>query len=245
MPLRKISLEQITKSFGTRRIVKGVDLNFAQGEVVGLLGGNGAGKTTTFYMITGLDKPDSGEVFLDNEPITNLPMHKRARRGIAYLPQENSVFRGLSVEDNLYLVMEQSGVPRSEQSKRVVSLLDEFGLHRVRNSKGIQLSGGEKRRVELARALAAGIEEPRFLLLDEPFAGVDPITVGDIQELIKQLKDRGMGIFITDHSVGATLAITDRAYIMHEGEILADGVPEDLAKNPEVRKFYLGETFKL
>ena len=245
MPLRKISLEQITKSFGKRRIVKGVDLNFAQGEVVGLLGGNGAGKTTTFYMITGLDKPDSGEVFLDDEPITNLPIHKRARRGIAYLPQENSVFRGLSVEDNLYLVMEQSGVSRAEQSKRVASLLDEFGLHRVRNSKGIQLSGGEKRRVELARALAAGIEEPRFLLLDEPFAGVDPITVGDIQELIKQLKDRGMGIFITDHSVGATLAITDRAYIMHEGEILADGVPEDLAKNPTVRKFYLGETFKL
>ncbi|MGA7954383.1 MAG: LPS export ABC transporter ATP-binding protein [Gloeobacterales cyanobacterium] len=245
MPLRKISLEQITKSFGKRRIVKGVDLNFAQGEVVGLLGGNGAGKTTTFYMITGLDKPDSGEVFLDDEPITNLPMHKRARRGIAYLPQENSVFRGLSVEDNLYLVMEQSGVSRAEQSKRVASLLDEFGLHRVRNSKGLQLSGGEKRRVELARALAAGIEEPRFLLLDEPFAGVDPITVGDIQELIKQLKDRGMGIFITDHSVGATLAITDRAYIMHEGEILADGVPEDLAKNPKVRKFYLGETFKL
>ena len=245
MPLKKIALEQITKNFGKRRVVKGVDLNFAQGEVVGLLGGNGAGKTTTFYMITGLDKPDSGEVFLDDEPITNLPMHKRARRGIAYLPQENSVFRGLSVEDNLYLVMEQSGVSRAEQSKRVASLLDEFGLHRVRNSKGIQLSGGEKRRVELARALAAGIEEPRFLLLDEPFAGVDPITVGDIQELIKQLKDRGMGIFITDHSVGATLAITDRAYIMHEGEILADGVPEDLAKNPTVRKFYLGETFKL
>ena len=245
MPLKKIALEQITKNFGKRRVVKGVDLNFAQGEVVGLLGGNGAGKTTTFYMITGLDKPDSGEVFLDDEPITNLPMHKRARRGIAYLPQENSVFRGLSVEDNLYLVMEQSGVPRAQQNKRVASLLDEFGLHRVRHSKGMLLSGGEKRRVELARALAAGIEEPRFLLLDEPFAGVDPITVGDIQELIKQLKDRGMGIFITDHSVGATLAITDRAYIMHEGEILADGVPADLAKNPQVRKFYLGETFKL
>lgn len=245
MPLRKISLEQITKSFGKRRIVKGVDLNFSQGEVVGLLGGNGAGKTTTFYMITGLEKPDSGEVFLDDEPITNLPMHKRARRGIAYLPQENSVFRGLSVEDNLYLVMEQTGVPRDQQAQRADSLLSEFGLHKVRHNTGIQLSGGEKRRVELARALAAGIEEPRFLLLDEPFAGVDPITVGDIQELIKQLRDRGMGIFITDHSVGATLAITNRAYIMHEGEILADGVPEALAKNPEVRKYYLGETFKL
>jgi lipopolysaccharide export system ATP-binding protein len=245
MPHKKIALEQISKSFGKRRIVKGVDLNFAQGEVVGLLGGNGAGKTTTFYMITGLEKPDSGEVFLDDELITYLPIHKRARRGIAYLPQENSVFRGLSVEDNLYLVMEQSRVPYAQQAKRVEDLLDEFGLHRVRNSKGIQLSGGEKRRVELARALAAGIEEPRFLLLDEPFAGVDPITVGDIQKLIKQLKDRGMGIFITDHSVGATLAITDRAYIMHEGEILADGVPEELARNPEVRKYYLGETFKL
>ncbi len=245
MPLKKIALEQISKSFGKRRIVKGVDLNFAQGEVVGLLGGNGAGKTTTFYMITGLEKPDSGEVFLDDELITHLPIHKRARRGIAYLPQENSVFRGLSVEDNLYLVMEQSKVPYGQQAKRAEDLLDEFGLHRVRTSKGIQLSGGEKRRVELARALAAGIEEPRFLLLDEPFAGVDPITVGDIQKLIKQLRDRGMGIFITDHSVGATLAITDRAYIMHEGEILADGVPEELARNPEVRKYYLGETFKL
>jgi lipopolysaccharide export system ATP-binding protein len=245
MPLKKISLEQITKSFGKRRIVKGVDLSFAQGEVVGLLGGNGAGKTTTFYMITGLERPDSGEVFLDEEPITTLPMHKRARRGIAYLPQENSVFRGLSVEDNLYLVMEQTGVPREQQAQRADSLLDEFGLHKVRKNTGIQLSGGEKRRVELARALAAGVEEPRFLLLDEPFAGVDPITVGDIQELIKQLRDRGMGIFITDHSVGATLAITNRAYIMHEGEILADGDPEALAKNPEVRKYYLGETFKL
>ncbi|WP_017652755.1 LPS export ABC transporter ATP-binding protein [Fortiea contorta] len=240
----KIVLENIHKSYGKRLIVNRVNLVVAQGEVVGLLGPNGAGKTTTFYIATGLEKPNQGKVWLDDVDITGMPMHKRARLGIGYLAQEASVFRQLSVRDNLLLVLEQTNVPHWEWSGRVQTLLREFRLEKVANSKGIQLSGGERRRTELARALAAGREGPKFLLLDEPFAGVDPIAVSEIQQIVGKLRDRGMGILITDHNVRETLAITDRAYIMREGQILAFGNADELYNNPLVRQYYLGDNFQ-
>ncbi|WP_427159116.1 LPS export ABC transporter ATP-binding protein [Aliinostoc sp. HNIBRCY26] len=241
----KIVLENIHKSYGKRLIVNRVNLSVSQGEIVGLLGPNGAGKTTTFYIATGLEKPNQGKVWLDGLEITGLPMHKRARLGIGYLAQEASVFRQLSVHDNIRLVLEQTNVPRREWPKRIATLLHEFRLEKVAKSKGIQLSGGERRRTELARALAAGREGPKFLLLDEPFAGVDPIAVHEIQHIVAQLRDRGMGILITDHNVRETLAITDRAYIMREGQILAYGTAEELYNNPLVRQYYLGDNFQV
>ena len=240
----KIVLENIHKSYGKRNIVNRVNLSISQGEVVGLLGPNGAGKTTTFYIATGLEKPNQGKVWLDSLEITAMPMHKRAQLGIGYLAQEPSVFRQLSVEENILLVLEQTNVPRWEWSKRMQALLHEFRLEKVARSKGIQLSGGERRRTELARALAAGREGPKFLFLDEPFAGVDPIAVSEIQHIVAKLSDRGMGILITDHNVRETLAITDRAYIMRDGQILAFGNPEELYTNPLVRQYYLGDNFQ-
>ena len=239
----KIVLENIHKYYGKRLVVNRVNLSVAQGEIVGLLGPNGAGKTTTFYIATGLEKPNQGRVWLDNLDITKMPMHQRARLGIGYLAQEASIFRQLSVIDNIMLVLEQTNVPRWEWPQKLKNLLTEFGLEKVAYSKGIQLSGGERRRTELARSLAAGREGPKFLFLDEPFAGVDPIAVSEIQEIVEKLRDRGMGILITDHNVRETLAITDRAYIMREGQILAFGIADELYNNPLVRQYYLGENF--
>lgn len=241
----KIVLENIHKSYGKRVIVNRVNLSVAQGEVVGLLGPNGAGKTTTFYIATGLEKPNQGKVWLGNLDVTGMPMHERARLGIGYLAQEASIFRQLSVQDNILLVLEQTNVPRWEWSRRLKTLLGEFRLEKLANSKGIQLSGGERRRTELARALAAGSSGPKFLLLDEPFAGVDPIAVSEIQHIVAKLRDRNMGILITDHNVRETLAITDRAYIMREGQILASGTAEELYNNPLVRQYYLGDNFQV
>ena len=240
----KILLENIHKSYGKRSIVNRVNLSVAQGEVVGLLGPNGAGKTTTFYIATGLERPNQGKVWLDDRDITSLPIHKRARLGIGYLAQEASIFRQLSVAENILLIMEQTNVPRREWDGRLHTLLREFRLESVAKTKGIQVSGGERRRTELARALAAGREGPKFLLLDEPFAGVDPIAVAEIQAMISKLRDRQIGILITDHNVRETLAITDRAYIMREGQILAYGNAEELYSNPLVRQYYLGSNFQ-
>ncbi|MEH1820111.1 MAG: LPS export ABC transporter ATP-binding protein [Nostoc sp.] len=240
----KIVLENIHKSYGKRVIVNRVNLSVAQGEIVGLLGPNGAGKTTTFYIATGLEKPNQGKVWLGSLDVTGMPMDKRARLGIGYLAQEASVFRQLSVEDNILLVLEQTNVPRWEWSRRLKTLLEEFRLEKLAKSKGIQLSGGQRRRTELARSLAAGREGPKFLLLDEPFAGVDPIAVSEIQQIVAQLRDRGMGILITDHNVRETLAITDRAYIMREGQILAFGTADELYSNSLVRQYYLGDNFQ-
>ena len=241
----KIVLENIHKSYGKRVIVNRVNVSVAQGEIVGLLGPNGAGKTTTFYIATGLEKPNQGKVWLDSLDITGMPMHRRARLGIGYLAQEASVFRQLSVRDNILLVLEQTNVPRWEWSGRLQNLLRDFRLEKLANSKGIQLSGGERRRTELARAIAAGREGPKFLLLDEPFAGVDPIAVSEIQQIVARLRDRGMGILITDHNVRETLAVTDRAYIMREGQILAFGIADELYNNPLVRQYYLGDNFQV
>lgn len=238
----KIVLENIHKSYGKRAIVNRVNLSVGQGEVVGLLGPNGAGKTTTFYIATGLEKPNQGYVWLNDINITQMPIHERARLGIGYLPQEASVFRSLTVVDNILLALEQTQVPRREWRKRITYLLQEFRLEKVAKSKGIQLSGGERRRTELARALAAS---PKFLLLDEPFAGVDPIAVAEIQAIVAQLRDRSIGILITDHNVRETLAITDRAYIMREGQIFAAGSAEELYNNPLVRQYYLGDNFQV
>jgi len=240
----KIVLENIHKSYGKRVIVTRVNVSVAWGEVVGLLGPNGAGKTTTFYIATGLEKPNQGRVWLDDLDITNLPMYERARLGVGYLAQEPSIFRHLSVQDNILLVLQQTGVPRREHQDRLHQLLKEFRLEKVANTLGIQVSGGERRRTELARALASGKDGPKFLLLDEPFAGVDPIAVAEIQEIIAQLRDRQMGILITDHNVRETLAITDRAYIMRDGQILASGSAEELYGNPLVRQYYLGDSFQ-
>lgn len=240
----KILLENVHKSYGARAVVSRVNLSVSQGEVVGLLGPNGAGKTTTFYMATGLEKPDRGQVWLNEQEITHLPIHKRARLGIGYLAQEASIFRHLSVRDNILLVLEQSGVPQREWQPRLERLLQEFRLEKVAHTQGIQVSGGERRRTELARALASGIEGPNFLLLDEPFAGVDPIAVAEIQAIIARLRERRMGILITDHNVRETLAITDRAYIMRDGQILASGNAEELYSNPLVRQYYLGDNFQ-
>jgi lipopolysaccharide export system ATP-binding protein len=240
----RIVLENVNKSYGRRQIVRDVSLDVAQGEVVGLLGPNGAGKTTTFYLATGLVQPDTGIVKLDDQDITRLPIHQRARLGMAYLAQEATIFRHLSVKDNLRLVMEQTAVPPSKRRQRLTTLLEEFRLTKIANSQGIQVSGGERRRTEIARALAGGEEGPKFLLLDEPFAGIDPIAVGEIQAIINTLKERNMGILITDHSVRETLAIIDRAYIMRDGEILAAGSSKELSEDPQVRKYYLGENFR-
>lgn len=238
----RLHCTQLVKKYGARTVVKGVSIEVEQGEIVGLLGPNGAGKTTTFYMITGLIKPNEGRIYLDNEEITDLPMYKRAQKGLGYLAQEASVFRKLSVEDNILSVMELHDIPKKERMDRLEVLLDEFSLHKVRKSFGIQLSGGERRRCEIARALAI---DPKFILLDEPFAGVDPIAVEDIQHIIANLKTKNIGIIITDHNVHETLAITDRAYLLYEGNILESGTAEVLANNPEVRKKYLGENFEL
>ncbi|WP_080812280.1 LPS export ABC transporter ATP-binding protein [Halomicronema hongdechloris] len=241
----KIVLHDVKKTYGKRTVVNRVSLSVAQGEIVGLLGPNGAGKTTTFYMATGLEQPDSGRICLDDIDISDLSMHQRARLGIGYLAQEASIFRHLSIQDNLLLVMQQTKVPIDEHLPRLQSLLKEFRLETVAHTLGIQVSGGERRRTELARALAAGVDGPRFLLLDEPFAGVDPIAVADIQTLVGQLRDRNIGILVTDHNVRETLQIIDRAYIMNDGRILASGSARDLYRNPLVRQHYLGESFKL
>lgn len=232
----------LVKIYGKRTVVKGVSFDVQQGEIVGLLGPNGAGKTTSFYMITGLIKPNGGQIFLDDEEITDLPMYKRSQKGLGYLAQEASVFRKLSVEDNIMSVMELSDLTAEQRQERLESLIQEFRLEKVRKSYGIQLSGGERRRCEIARALAV---DPKFILLDEPFAGVDPIAVEDIQHIIAKLKTKNIGIIITDHNVHETLAITDRAYLLYDGSILESGTPEQLANNPEVRKRYLGQNFEL
>ena len=234
--------ENLVKKYGVRTVVKGVSMQVSQGEIVGFLGPNGAGKTTSFYMITGQIVPNDGRVFLDDEEITGLPMYIRAQKGIGYLPQDASVFRRMSVEDNIESVMEMRGVPREERRERREALIDEFNLSKVRKSLGIQLSGGERRRCEIARALAI---DPKFILLDEPFAGVDPIAVEDIQYIIAKLKYRNIGVIITDHNVGETLAITDRAYLLYEGTILQEGTPEALAADEDVRTKYLGSGFVL
>ncbi|MFB2875614.1 LPS export ABC transporter ATP-binding protein [Floridanema aerugineum] len=240
----KIVLQNIHKSYGKRQIVNRVNLSVGRGEVVGLLGPNGAGKTTTFYIATGLERPDSGTVWLDDRDVTHLPMHQRAKLGIGYLAQEASIFRHLSVQENILLVLQQTQVPRWERQARLEALLREFRLEKVAYTKGIQVSGGERRRTELARALAAGKQGPNFLFLDEPFAGVDPIAVAEIQEIVQKLRQKQIGILITDHNVRETLAITDRAYIMRDGQILASGSADELYNNPLVRQHYLGENFQ-
>ena len=238
----KLRCENLVKKYGPRTVVKGVSMEVEQGEIVGFLGPNGAGKTTSFYMITGLIVPNAGRIFLDDEEITSLPMYKRAQKGVGYLAQEASVFRRLSVEDNLMSVMEMSHYTKAERKERLESPIDEFNPHKVRKSLGIQLSGGERRRCEIARALAI---DPKFILLDEPFAGVDPIAVEDIQYIIAKLKYKNIGVIITDHNVGETLAIIDRAYLLYEGNILQSGTPESLAADEEVRTKYLGSNFVL
>ena len=234
--------DNVIKKYKKRVVVKGVSVEVKQGEIVGLLGPNGAGKTTTFYMIVGIIKPFGGKVFLDDTDITDMPMYKRAQNGIGYLAQEASVFRQLSVEDNITSVLEFTKLSKAERKNKLEELLDEFGLQRIRKSLGIQLSGGERRRTEIARALAMN---PSFLLLDEPFAGVDPIAVQDIQNIVRKLKDKNIGILITDHNVHETLSITDRAYLLFEGSVLKSGTPEELASDEHVRKVYLGESFEL
>jgi lipopolysaccharide export system ATP-binding protein len=238
----KLYTENLVKKYHSRTVVDNVSISVEQGEIVGLLGPNGAGKTTSFYMIVGLIRPREGKIYLDNEEITALPVYKRARKGIGYLAQEASVFRNMSVEDNIRAVLELSVLSKDEQKERVETLLNEFGLQRIRKSKGIQLSGGERRRTEIARALAL---KPKFILLDEPFAGVDPIAVEDIQEIVSRLKDKNIGILITDHNVHETLSITDRSYLLFEGRILKSGTSAQLAEDEHVRKVYLGKNFEL
>ena len=238
----EIHTDRLVKSYRNRIVVNQVSINVKQGEIVGLLGPNGAGKTTTFYMVVGLIKPDEGKVFLDEKEITHLPMYKRAQLGIGYLPQEASVFRKLSVEDNILAILEMTRLTRGEQKKKLESLLDEFRLHHVRKNNGDSLSGGERRRTEIARALAV---DPKFILLDEPFAGVDPIAVEDIQAVVARLKYRNIGILITDHNVNETLSICDRAYLLIEGKIFQHGTAEELAENEQVRRLYLGRNFVL
>ncbi|MTI59234.1 MAG: LPS export ABC transporter ATP-binding protein [Firmicutes bacterium] len=237
-----IIAKELIKEYNKQRVVDRVDLRVERGEIVGLLGPNGAGKTTTFYMVVGLIKPEGGEIWLDNDNITRLPVYLRARKGIGYLAQEASVFRKLSVADNIMSILQARNLDNDEACEFMEKLLDEFGISRLRDRKGYQLSGGERRRVEIARALAT---EPSFILLDEPFAGVDPIAVCDIQNIISYLKDRGLGVLITDHNVRETLTIIDRAYIMHEGEILLSGNSEEVASSELARKFYLGERFTM
>ena len=238
----QLKAEHLLKIYGKRTVVKDVSINVSQGEIVGLLGPNGAGKTTSFYMIVGLIKPNGGTIYLDDTDITKQAMYKRAQLGVGYLPQEASVFRQLSVEDNILSVMQVRGFSKEYQKEKLENLISEFGLGHIRKSLGIQLSGGERRRTEIARALAV---DPKFILLDEPFAGVDPIAVEDIQGIVATLKNKNIGILITDHNVDETLAITDRAYLLYDGRILQAGTPEDLAADPEVRRVYLGKNFEL
>ena len=236
-----LSARDISKSYRGRKVVNNISIEVNQGEIVGLLGPNGAGKTTSFYMIVGIIKPEQGDIFLENEVISSYPMYQRAQKGIGYLAQEESAFRKLSVEDNILGVLEFSELSKNQQKEKAEQLMEEFGLINIRKSRGDLLSGGERRRTEIARALA---NNPNFLLLDEPFAGVDPIAVEDIQSIISVLKKKNIGILITDHNVQETLAITDRTYLMFEGKILKEGVPEDLAKDEMVRKVYLGKNFE-
>lgn len=238
----KLKAENLVKSYKGRKVVKGITVEVNQGEIVGLLGPNGAGKTTSFYMIVGLIKPNGGNIFLEGTEITKYPMYKRAQNGIGYLAQEASVFRKLSVEDNILSVLQLTKLSKKEQQQKTDQLIEEFGLGHIRKSRGDLLSGGERRRTEIARALAT---DPHFILLDEPFAGVDPVAVEDIQRIVAQLKNKNIGILITDHNVQETLAITDRTYLMFEGSILKHGVPEELAADEMVRKVYLGQNFEL
>lgn len=234
--------ENLIKTYKGRKVVKGISVEVNQGEIVGLLGPNGAGKTTSFYMIVGLVKPNSGKIFLDNLDITNFPMYQRAQNGIGYLAQEASVFRKLSIEDNIMSVLQLTKLSKNQQEEKMESLIKEFSLGHIRTNRGDLLSGGERRRTEIARALAT---DPKFILLDEPFAGVDPVAVEDIQKIVAQLKNKNIGILITDHNVQETLAITDKTYLMFEGGILKAGIPEDLANDEMVRKVYLGQNFEL
>jgi len=234
--------DKLVKRYGKRTVVNQISIEVNQGEIVGLLGPNGAGKTTTFYMVVGLVKPNGGQIFLDNTEITNYPMYKRAQNGIGYLAQEASVFRKLSIEDNILSVLQLTKLSKKEQEMKMESLIEEFGLGHIRKSRGDLLSGGERRRTEIARALAT---DPNFILLDEPFAGVDPVAVEDIQRIVAQLTKKNIGILITDHNVQETLAITDRTYLMFEGSILKAGKPEELAADEMVRKVYLGQNFEL
>lgn len=238
----KLRAEHLVKAYGGTRVVKDVSLEVSQGEIVGLLGPNGAGKTTSFYMIVGIIKPTKGKIFLEGQNITKFPMYKRAQNGIGYLAQEASIFRKLSVEDNIKSVLELTDLSKTERNDKMEALLEEFGLNRIRKNRGDLLSGGERRRTEIARALAT---DPKFILLDEPFAGVDPVAVEDIQKIVAQLKHKNIGILITDHNVQETLAITDRTYLMFQGGILKHGIPEELADDEMVRKVYLGQNFEL
>lgn len=238
----KLFTQNLIKKYRQRIVVNHVSVEVEQGEIVGLLGPNGAGKTTTFYMIVGLIRPNSGQIFLDNKDITFEPVYKRARSGIGYLAQEPSIFRNMTVEDNIYSVLEMTSIPKPEQVERAEGLILEFGLDKIRRNKGIQLSGGERRRTEIARALAL---KPQFILLDEPFAGVDPIAVEDIQAIVSQLKKKNIGVIITDHNVHETLSITDRAYLLFEGSILKSGTAEELSQDEQVRRVYLGQNFEL
>jgi len=234
--------DNIKKKYGNKYVVNGISLQVEQGEIVGLLGPNGAGKTTSFYMIVGMIQPNEGKIYLDNQEITQYPMYKRAQEGVGYLSQEASIFRKLSVEDNILSVLQFSNLSKADQKEKMESLLSEFGLNHVRKNRGDLLSGGERRRTEIARALAS---DPKFILLDEPFAGVDPIAVEDIQNIVAHLKDRNIGILITDHNVQETLAITDKTYLMFEGGILKEGTPQELAEDETVRRVYLGKDFEL
>ena len=238
----RITAKNIVKTYRNRRVVDGISLDVKQGEIVGLLGPNGAGKTTSFYMMVGLVKPNEGHVYLDDEDVTRQPMYRRAQMGIGYLAQEASVFRKLSVEDNILAVLEMTDLSKSEQKAKLESLLNEFGLQHIRKNRGDLLSGGERRRTEIARCLST---DPKFILLDEPFAGVDPIAVEDIQQIVSKLKDKNIGILITDHNVHETLSITDRAYLLFEGKILKSGTADELAADEQVRKVYLGQNFEL
>ena len=238
----KLKAEKIEKAYKGRKVVKGISLEVSQGEIVGLLGPNGAGKTTSFYMIVGLIKPNNGSIFLNNREITKLPMYKRAQKGLGYLAQEASVFRKLSVEDNILSVLQMTNLAKPEQKEKMESLLEEFGLEHIRKNRGDLLSGGERRRTEIARALAT---DPKFVLLDEPFAGVDPVAVEDIQKIVAHLRKKNIGILITDHNVQETLAITDKTYLMFEGNILKAGTPKELSEDEIVRKVYLGKNFEL
>jgi len=240
-----LCLNQVELAFGGRPVVRGVTLQLNPGEVVGLLGPNGAGKTTTFNLVTGMLRPDSGDVLLDGDSISSFAMPERARMGIGYLPQEASVFRNLTVQDNLLLAMQESGYPAHLRRARLEELVEDFQLERFLQRKGFQLSGGERRRTEVARALAVGANGPRYLLLDEPFAGVDPLAVNDLQQLIRSLRERGVGMLITDHNVRETLSITDQAYILTDGSILASGTADQLASDVNVKRHYLGEDFRL
>ncbi len=237
-----IETKNLIKTYKGRNVVDGVSIRVGEGEVVGLLGPNGAGKTTTFYMIVGIEKPNAGEIFIGGKEITRMPMYKRADQGIGYLPQEASIFRNLTVEDNLRAMLETTDLSKKEIEDTVASLLEEFHISHVRSRKGMQLSGGERRRVEIARCIALA---PRFILLDEPFAGVDPIAVADIQSIIRHLKARGIGVLITDHNVRETLGIVDKAYILSSGKILLEGTSEEVANSPVAREFYLGQDFKM